>query len=383
MIDHKQIEKSNTEKKSRQEELKETGYKDAYGSKKHCFYNKLNENIKINSHEHSSSDGKGIPPEIINDNPMPFKNHIKVINNSFQEHSKTGNITVKKENLKARRIECYTSEGDNQIKGNRLNYFALPYYGLEEKSTQTDFTSRELDNLKHVAEEFNSLKEEFLINFISNHPDVLKKVYYSALKKKDIPTRINVNLKRRINSKIHTKNHENKTSKLVKKEKKSLFLGEKSQETDVNVKAIIDDYPFAPVSDSIMGKVSNMNNIINITNNNLISNSVNAGKESPSPVSENFLNKKHLMENLLDSIDRTNKDDVMKANSDSPSFTPPISIKKEFFTDKFKKKQISLDKKIIKFQKKQRFDPFNFFKDEYIRSNPLKDQSTIEQVGYY
>lgn len=89
------------------------------------------------------------------------------------------------------------------------------------------------------------------------------------------------------------------------------------------------------------------------------------------------------MENLLDSIDRTNKDDVMKANSDSPSFTPPISIKKEFFTDKFKKKQISLDKKIIKFQKKQRFDPFNFFKDEYIRSNPLKDQSTIEQVGYY
>ena len=383
MIDQKQIDKSNSDKKTKREDIKEIGYKDSNGSKLHCIPNKLNENIKGNAQEYSFNESKPNPSELSNDNQMLFKHQIKLINHHLDEQDKTSNYTFKNEALNAKKIEYYECNTDNRNKSYKYNYFGLPKYGLEEKSTQTDITHRELDNLRFIADEFTSLKEEFLINFISNHPDVLKKIYNNALKKKDVPTRIKVNIKRRINSKIQEKSKNNnieKTCKIETKEKISEFLGEKCQDSNGNIKTVLDDALKRSCSDAILYKVSNSNDLIQ--NNNLAFNSVNGLKDSSSPFSENFLNKKHLVENLLDSMDRSIKEDL-NVSFESPSLTQNISFKKKFSHNKFVKKQLSLEMKISKMQKKKRFDPFNFFKEEYLLSHPFKDNYTIDQVNKY
>ena len=86
------------------------------------------------------------------------------------------------------------------------------------------------------------------------------------------------------------------------------------------------------------------------------------------------------MENLLDSMDKIKKEETYPI-SDSPSASHSVSLpKKETQQEKSLKKQISLEKKISKLQKKQQFDPFKFFKEEYIHSHPNVDQSQVEQV---
>ena len=387
MIDQKQIEKSNTEKKTKQEEIKETGYKDSFNSKIHSFNNKLTENMKINSQEHSFNDAKHFPTELINESHHVYRPPGMVSNTAFDEIAKGSNYHLKNDSFKSKKIEFFDRNEEQIEKLSKFQYFSLPKYGLEEKSCQTDLSGREIDCLKCISEEFNSLKEEFLLNFISNHPDILKKLYYNAIKKKDHSTFVDVKIKKRINNKTQDKKvFEQHKSKINDKKKiLSSFFEEKSPEKDTQgiIKHVADDSQKRSSLDSCFVKVTNSSNIVNkINSNNNILNglSPNLNKEEPSPISENFLNKKHLMETILDSMDKIKKEDVYP-NSDSHSATQSISLpKKEIQQDKSLKKQISLEKKLSKIQKKQQFDPFKFFKEEYIHSHPNMDQSQVEQV---
>ena len=385
MIDRKLLEKSNIEMNTRQNDINETSYKDPISSNKHSLHNKLYENIKNNSVEHSLINPNNKSSDAINKNQMLFRNQLKIINNLNEENSKTNNNGNKYEILRPNNTEI--SEGNRDIHENffKFNYFALPKYGLEEKSTQTDYTSRELDNMKYIADEFHSLKDEFLLNFISNHPDLIKKIYKNAIRKKNAPTRINVNIKRRINSKIHEKSKKSNMDnsfKIDKRLKKSSYLEKNVLESNINIKSGLNDSIKRSSSDTVLNKVSNVKNLIKVQNNNInLASNLNGTKESSTSVSENFLSKKHLMDNLIDSMDKTNKEEYID-KSESQSGTPSISLKKDLSYDKFLKKQLSIEKKNKNIQKKKKFDPFNFFKEEYIHSHPYKDHSIIEQVKY-
>jgi len=386
MIDQKQIEKSNTEKKSRQEEIKETGYKDSINSKINGFNNKLTENMKINSQEHSFNDVKHFSSDFVNESHLVYRSPGIVNNTLFDDVAKGSNNLIKNDTFKSKRSEFFDRNEELNDKFSKFHYFSLPKYGLEEKSCQTDLSGRDIDCLKCLSDEFNSLKEEFLLNFISNHPDVLKKLYYNAIKKKDLSTLVEVKIKKRINTKNMDKKVTEPKNKITEKKKLTpSFFEDKSQdhETQGVTKQITEDTNKRSSFDSTLVKVSNTSNIINKTNsNNNILNGFSPKfiKEDPSTISENFLNKKHLMENLLDSMDKIKKEETYPI-SDSPSASHSVSLpKKETQQEKSLKKQISLEKKISKLQKKQQFDPFKFFKEEYIHSHPNVDQSQVEQV---
>ena len=374
MIDQKQVEKANSEKKTRQEEIKETGFKDSYISKKHSYNSKLNENIKINAQEYSFNDAPAIILETENDH---LARHI---NTSKHYHNPKGELAKNDQNesLKRKTCENYSLTFDNYEKNCKLNYFSLPKYGLEEKTTQTDFTCKDIENLKYLSDEFNSLKEEFVIKFIANQPDILKKLYHNSFKKKDVATRIKVNLKRRVDPKIHektTKNPMEIKAKFEKKEKKTVFMGEKSSE--INIKTLTETN-----KKSVLEAENNKAFNTDMNTNESKEDSLNGIKEHITLISENFLSKKHFIESIIDSIDKdkTKKEEIPILNPVIPTIfnlNSNINVKKEMNFDKLAKKQISLEKKLTKIQKKQKFDPFNFFKNEYLCTNRDKDEHVI------
>ena len=112
MIDQKQIANSNSEKKSRPDELKETGLKDQFGGKKNSLLSKFTDNIKINTNEHSFSDGKNHPSDFPSEGQGWNKPAMKGNTVFFEDTTKTAVSAFKNENFKAKKIDFYGVQED-------------------------------------------------------------------------------------------------------------------------------------------------------------------------------------------------------------------------------------------------------------------------------
>ena len=60
---------------------------------------------------------------------------------------------------------------------NYLNFFSLPMYGICEKSTQTDLTARDIEDLDHFRKEFSSSMYCLMRNDLKDKTDSFKKLF--------------------------------------------------------------------------------------------------------------------------------------------------------------------------------------------------------------
>lgn len=404
MIDQKLNPISNPKNDPKPDDPKQSPKKEPLSAIKPLLTSKYTENFKLHSQELSLMENKPLsfenPNDLSGNFTSPGRLH-HLLADDFPNHASN---SFKYDVSKSRKIEFLENNSESVDKSKKFGYFFLPKYPIEEKAIQTDLTMREIDSLKYVAEEFQSLKEDFLLNFISLHPDVMKKLYYKALKRKDVGEHVKVSIKKR----VHHKAHEKKTGEEKKvgrtsnaEKKKNLSLSafeEKSQDqskaptkpntTEENLKRSASDiglskslsFPLTnPSLALITEQTSNLTNPKNgpqIELPQLI-------KDDSYQVSENFLKKKHIMENLFDDEGKPKKEDSVD-KSDSQSFTPSLCTgRKDInFNDKMIKKQLSLEKKFHKMQKKQEFNPFRFFKEEYLGTHSNLDPVKAEQVKF-
>ena len=102
---------------------------------------------------------------------------------------------------------------------------SMPKYGIIERESQTDLTIRDIDSLLTIKDEFNLAREQFVYNYISSQPDILKKILRTQ---NELTNRnIKVNIKNSAKVKLRKKHSESfKTEEFLTKEK-NCFLSKK------------------------------------------------------------------------------------------------------------------------------------------------------------
>jgi hypothetical protein len=236
-------------------------------------------------------------------------------------------------------LETNTSE-----KRTYLNYFSLPKFGLCEKSTQTMLTGRDIDELEALKGEFLANKKEYVSNLMKNNSEIFKKLHPPEINQNENIKNF-VGIKRNCDSEIKIRSRKFITTD------GSLFK------------------PHIHFKDQT--KIRKNGRAVNVSNVNETNNFI-------------MFNEFKLEPKLLDDI---NLNDVITSLNKNSNMEPLIKKRKVFYIIiKYNRKvKPTLDERREKPEKIKikKFDPYQYYKEEFKQSHPSMPEEEIEIVFFF